>query len=79
MINVLFFRPVAERAGISSLCVESSSGLTVAALRDEMAKRYPDAFSLVSLIAVDGHHERNPQRVLDDGAEVVFMSKFSGG
>ncbi len=79
MISVLFFGPVAERTGVASLCVEASSGLTVAALRDEMAKRYPDAFALVSLIAVDGHHERNPERVLDDGADVVFMSKFSGG
>ena len=79
MITVLFFGPVAEHAGVSSVQVEFSEQLTLANLRQQLARRFPEAFDLVSLAAVDGCHERDENRWLNDGAEVVFMSKFSGG
>ena len=47
--------------------------------RGDELTRYPEAFALVSLMAIDGRHERDAQRPLEDGAEVVFMSRFSGG
>ena len=79
MIKVLFFGPVAERAGTSALELETSLGFTLGGLRERLTTRYPEAFALVSLMAVDGRHERDAQRPLEDGAEVVFMSRFSGG
>lgn len=79
MIRVLFFGPVAERVGASRLDVDFVPGMRVADLRAQLAPRYPEAFALVSLAAVDGEHVRDPNLALSEGAEVVFMSKFSGG
>ena len=79
MIKVLFFGPVAERAATASLEIETVPGLTLGELREDLARRYPEAFALVSLMAIDGRHERDLQRPLEDGAEIVFMSRFSGG
>ena len=79
MIHVLFFGPVADRAGISTLSVDPTPGLSIGALRENLAALYPEAFALVSLIAVNGAHARDLEQVVNDGAEVVFMSKFSGG
>jgi len=82
MITVLFFGPVAERLGASRLQVAYQPGLRLQDLRTQLQARYPEAFALVSLAAVDGEHVRdmnNASMPLADGCEVVFMSKFSGG
>lgn len=79
MISVLFFGPVAERVGASRMDVEFTPGMSVADVRAQLQPRYPDAFALVSLAAVDGAHVRDPSVKLADRCEVVFMSKFSGG
>ena len=79
MISVLFFGPVAERVGASRLEVEFYAGMRLQALREQLQLRYPEAFALVSLAAVNGQHERDFSVVLEDRSEVVFMSKFSGG
>ena len=79
MIDILFFGPVAERMGTGRLQVAHRPGMRLGQLRDELRAAYPEAFVLVSLAAVDGEHVRDDARMLEDGGEVVFMSRFSGG
>ena len=79
MITVLFFGPVAERVGKGSLDVAFEFGMNVQSLRELLQAQYPEAFALVSIAAVDGEHVRDFSLALEDGSEVVFMSKFSGG
>jgi molybdopterin converting factor small subunit len=79
MITVLFFGPVAERVGQSRLEIAFQAGMRLQDLRLQLQTRYPEAFALVSLAAVNGTHVRDGSVVLADKCEVVFMSKFSGG
>lgn len=79
MITVLFFGPVAERVGVSRLEMAFESGMRLQDLRQRLQAQYPEAFALVSLVAVNGRHEREMSIVLTDSSEVVFMSRFSGG
>jgi len=79
MISVLFFGPVAERAGASCVQAEFQAGMRLQDLRSQLQLRYPEAFELVAIAAVNGKHERDLSVVLADHSEVVFMSKFSGG
>ena len=79
MIKVLFFGPVAECAGCHSLTVEHRAGLRLQQLRDELAVQYASAFALVCFVAVNGAQVHNLAQPLDDGSEVAFMAKFSGG
>ena len=79
MITVLFFGPVAERVGVTRLEFEFRPGLRVQDVRDALQPRFPDAFELVSLAAVNGEHVRDLSVELNDRSELVFMSKFSGG
>ncbi len=79
MINVLFFGPVVERVGSAALKIEFMPGMTLQSLRDELAVKYPRAFEIVCLAAVNGQHVRNFSMTLMDNSEVTFMAKFSGG
>lgn len=79
MIAVLLFGPVAERAGVSALQFEHRPDLTLQELRDELAASHPQAFEIVCFTAVNGEQVRDPQTPLQDGDEVAFMAKFSGG
>jgi len=79
MIKVLFFGPVADRVGSNTLQMEYRLGMKLQDLRDACAASYPQAFELVSMMAVDGEHARDMAMPLNDGAEVAFMAKFSGG
>jgi molybdopterin synthase sulfur carrier subunit len=79
MISVLFFGPVAERVGASRLEIAYQPGMRLHDLRAQLQPRYPEAFVLVSLAAVNGEHVRDDSVALADDSEVVFMSKFSGG
>jgi len=80
MIRVLFFGPVAERAGERQIDVPFRDGLCWQDVRDILRPQYPEAFALVSITAVDGERVREEDRaLLADGAEIVFMSRFSGG
>ena len=79
MITVLFFGPVAERVGQSRLEVDYRAGIRLQDVRDILQGRYPEAFRLVSLAAVNGRHAPDLTVILEDRSEVVFMSKFSGG
>ena len=79
MINVLFFGPVVERVGINTLQVKFKPGMSLQDLRDELAEKYPRAFEIVCLAAVNGQHVRDFSMPLLDNSEVTFMAKFSGG
>ena len=79
MIRILFFGPVAERAGSRTLLVEHRPGRRLQELRDALAQQYPEAFAIACFAAVDGVHVRDLSRVLEDNSEVAFMAKFSGG
>ena len=79
MIRVLFFGPAAERAGCAELKIEFTQGMTLQNLSDELAAKYPRAFEIVCLAAVDGQHVRDFSMPLSESSEVAFMAKFSGG
>ena len=79
MITVLFFGPVAEAAGRGRLEITWHPGLRLQDLRAQLQARYPDAFALVALAAVNGEHQRDSSILLADQSEVVFMSRLSGG
>lgn len=79
MINVLFFGPVAERMGTGKLALEHHAGMHLNELQASLQARYPEAFALVSIVALDGAQIRDTSVELADQSEVVFMSKFSGG
>jgi molybdopterin synthase sulfur carrier subunit len=79
MIHILFFGPVAERVGTGSLSLPYTDGVPLQTVREQLQSRYPEAFELVCFTAVNGEMVRDDARVLADGDEVVFMSKFSGG
>ena len=79
MIKVLFFGPVAERIGCTSLQADYCAGMRLQDLRDDLSKQYPDAFCIVSFMAVNGTHARDLSQELADNSEVAFMAKFSGG
>ena len=79
MIRVLFFGPVAERAGTRQIELPFRANLTWQDVREELQPRYPEAFALVTLVAVDGERAIDAGPALADGAEIVFMSPFSGG
>ncbi|MDR2015690.1 MAG: MoaD/ThiS family protein [Azoarcus sp.] len=80
MINVLFFGPVAERAGARQVNLDFREGLRWQDVRDTLRARHPEAFEIVSVVAVNGRRVGEQDTPpLADGAEVVFMSAFSGG
>ena len=79
MIAVLFFGPVAERVGATSVQAGYTSGMRLQDLRQQMQALYPAAFELVCFVAVNGEQVHDMRLPLSDGNEVVFMSKFSGG
>jgi molybdopterin converting factor small subunit len=80
MINVLFFGPVAERAGTRQISLDFQEGLRWQDVRDTLQARHPEALKIVSIVAVNGRRVNEQDTTpLVDGAEIVFMSAFSGG
>jgi molybdopterin synthase sulfur carrier subunit len=79
MIRVLFFGPVAERVGARQIEFPFRAGLTWVDVREELRSRHPEAFALVSIVAVNGERVVDAGPPLVDGAEVIFMSPFAGG
>jgi molybdopterin converting factor small subunit len=80
MIRVLFFGPVAERIGLRQLDLPFCAGLRWQDVRDEMRARHGEAFAYVAIVAVNGERVSDQHDVpLTDGAEIAFMSNFSGG
>ncbi|GHT83293.1 hypothetical protein FACS1894116_04440 [Betaproteobacteria bacterium] len=80
MIRVLFFGPVAERVGLRQTDLPFREGLRWQDVRDEMQTRHGEAFAYVAIVAVNGVRVSEQHNVpLTDGAEIAFMSNFSGG
>ncbi|MCL2876773.1 MAG: MoaD/ThiS family protein [Betaproteobacteria bacterium] len=80
MINVLFFGPVAERARTRQASLDFREGLRWQDVRDTLRVRHPEAFEIVSIVAINGARvDEQDTSLLTDGAEIVFMSAFSGG
>jgi len=79
VIKVLFFGPVAERAGAREAGVEFHAGMRVQDVRTKLQGLYPAAFEMVCFAAVNGEHVRDMSLPLADNSEVVFMSRYSGG
>ena len=79
MITVLFFGPVAERVGASRLEIGHAPGMRLCDLQAQLQQRYPQAFEIVSIAAVNSEQARDDALMLSDHSELVFMSKFSGG
>jgi len=80
MIDVLFFGPVAQRAGMRQISLDFREGLRWQDVRDTLRARHPEAFEIVSIVAVNGQRVNEQDMTpLTDGAEIVFMSAFSGG
>jgi len=80
MIKVLFFGPVADRVGSRQIDVPYRDGQRWQDVRDELRAQHPEAFALVSIAAVNGERVHDEDDApLSDGAEIVFMSRFSGG
>jgi molybdopterin synthase sulfur carrier subunit len=79
MITVLFFGPVSERVGATSLQVEHQDGMTLQDLRDCLSAKYPLAFEIVCFTAVNGEQVHDLNLPLANCSEIAFMAKFSGG
>jgi len=80
MINVLFFGPVAERTGTRQVSLDFQEGFSWQDVRNTLRASYPKAFEIVSIVAVNGQRVGEQDIApLADGAEIVFMSAFSGG
>ncbi|MDR2925241.1 MAG: MoaD/ThiS family protein [Azoarcus sp.] len=80
MINVLFFGPVAERIGTRQISLDFQESLRWQDVRDALRARCPEAFEIVSIVAVDGRRVTEQDSApLAQGSEIVFMSTFSGG
>ncbi|MBI5918437.1 MAG: MoaD/ThiS family protein [Nitrosomonadales bacterium] len=79
MIRVLFFGPVAERVGARELSVPFVAGMRLQELIDLLSANHPSALDIVSFIAVNQAQVNDRQFPLNDGDEIAFMAKFSGG
>jgi len=79
MMKILFFGPVAERVGLRELQLEHRSGMVLQDVVTQLKAVYPAAFEIVCFTAVNETQTRDMQQLLNDGDEIVFMAKFSGG
>lgn len=79
MIRALFFGPVADRFGARSIDVDYRPELCLHDVQAQLARQSPEAFEVVSFIAVNGVQVRDLSMPVADGSEIAFMAKFSGG
>jgi molybdopterin converting factor small subunit len=79
MIRVLFFGPVAERVAARQTEIDFQPGLCLQDAVAQLATRYPQAFELISFIAVNNVQTRDMNLALKDNDEIALMAKFSGG
>jgi molybdopterin synthase sulfur carrier subunit len=79
MIRVLFFGPVADRIGQREMQLEFTEGVTLHDVTHSIGMQHPGAFGIVSFIAVNQNQVHDKQMPLNDGDEIAFMAKFSGG
>jgi molybdopterin converting factor small subunit len=79
MIRVLFFGPVAERVDTREMQFEHTPGMTLHDIIARVGMQYPGALSIVSFMALNQGQTSDRQQPLQDGDEIAFMAKFSGG
>ena len=79
MINILFFGPVAERVQMRETQMQFTPELTLQDVISTLSVQHPQAFDIVSFIAVNQEQIKDKQLPLSDGDEIAFMAKFSGG
>ncbi len=79
MIRVLFFGPVAERVKMRETGIEFTPGMTLHHVISHIGAQHPNAFGIVSFIAVNQVQTHDRQMALNDNDEIAFMAKFSGG
>lgn len=79
MMKILFFGPVAERVGQREMQLDYRSGMMLQDVVTQLKAAYPAAFEIVCFTAVNETQTRDMQQLLNDGDEIVFMAKFSGG
>lgn len=79
MINILFFGPVAERVKMRETQMQFTPDMTLQDVIATLSAQHPQAFDIVSFIAVNQEQIKDKQLPLSDGDEIAFMAKFSGG
>lgn len=79
MIRVLFFGPVADRVQAREMQMPFVSGMRLQDLVAQLETKYPDAFGIVSFIAINQSQVHDRNTTLGDNDEIAFMAKFSGG
>ncbi|MBI3901767.1 MAG: MoaD/ThiS family protein [Nitrosomonadales bacterium] len=79
MIRVLFFGPVADVVQAREISVAFSDGMKLQDIITQLGARYPRAFEIISLIAINQTQVNDRQIALSDNDEIAFMAKFSGG
>jgi molybdopterin converting factor small subunit len=79
MIRILFFGPVAERMKAREMEIEFAPGMTLHDVIARIGAQQPNAFSIVSFIAVNQNQVHDKQMALNDNDEIAFMAKYSGG
>lgn len=79
MIRVLFFGPVADRVPAREMQLAYAAGMRLQDLIAQLEAKHPDAFGIVSFIAVNQAQAHDRNMALNDNDEIAFMAKFSGG
>ncbi len=79
MIRVLFFGPVADRVQAREMQLAFTHGMKLQDVVAQLGERHPDAFGIVSFIAVNHAQVHDKNMLLSDNDEIAFMAKFSGG
>jgi len=79
VIKVLFFGPVAERVQMRETQLAFSLGMKLQDIITTLNTQHPHAFDIVSFTAVNQTQVNDMQMPLNDGDEIAFMAKFSGG
>ncbi len=79
VINILFFGPVAERAGARNTQLDFQPGMRLQDVSAQLMARHPEAMQIVCVTAVNDQQASDMQLLLADNDEIAFMAKFSGG
>jgi len=79
MIRILFFGPVAEKIEKREMQIDHRPGLSLQEVIAQLKHQHPQAFDIISFIAVNNVQTREMELALQDNDEIAFMAKFSGG
>ncbi len=79
MIKILFFGELADAMDVREQNLPFVEGLTTQKIRDDLAKKHPEAFAKIFAIALNGKRLTDFSAILKKGDELVFMPPFAGG